>query len=297
MKKINPKNNDKMVIEKPNLTWNTNLHVYSKSLIVGDAYSLIDKIKNQPDVYLDFFYDDEKGSYVNEIDKIHNKNVDCFSLQGGGGFWTPIFSMASTWIQGKKDDEFGWKSVGREYPFKDSFFLDFCAGINVANFPMNKKTSNKNHLKIINDLVSNSINNTDPIFTLSTPSNSLLFMEAGDMLFNPKDENFKVDYKNKTTKEIFNELYNLCHYPEIKFLNFEHGSEEFTFDFYIDFLENQKYEVYKVESIDKDLDFYRDYYVNYYDPLPGGHDKDFFQSTIDTYGYLHGYYIKASKQK
>ena len=44
-----------MVIEKPNLTWNTNLHVYSKSLIVGDAYSLIDKIKNQPDVYLDFF--------------------------------------------------------------------------------------------------------------------------------------------------------------------------------------------------------------------------------------------------
>jgi len=146
-------------------------------------------------------------------------------------------------------------------------------------------------------LVTNSINNTDPIFTLSTPSNSLLFMEAGDVLFNSKDENFKVDYKNKTTKEIFNELYNLCHYPEIKFLNFEHGSEEFTFDFYIDFLENQKYEVYKVESIDKDLDFYRDYYVNYYDPLPDGHDKDFFQSTIDTYGYLHGYYIKASKQK
>ena len=174
MKKINSKNNDKMVIEKPNLTWNTNLHVYSKSLIVGDAYSLIDKIKNQPDVYLDFFYDDEKGSYVNEIDKIHNKNVDCFSLQGGGGFWTPIFSMASTWAQGKKDGEFGWKSVGREYPFKDSFFLDFCAGINVANFPLNKKTSNKNHLKIINDLVSNSINNTDPTGGVHKPTHKFM---------------------------------------------------------------------------------------------------------------------------
>mgnify|MGYP000179560158 CR=1 FL=1 len=60
-------------IEKPNLTWNTNLHVYSKSLIVGDAYSLIDKIKNQPDVYLDFFYDDEKGKMCKKINEIFQK--------------------------------------------------------------------------------------------------------------------------------------------------------------------------------------------------------------------------------
>ncbi len=178
-----------------------------------------------------------------------------------------------------------------------------------------------------------------PIFHLSCPSKTLLFMETKDEVQFYTEQDIKVDY-SKSTVNVFNQLLNI-YYNEytfdkknkIKFINAQHPATEYTWDFHMNKLSSDKFEVYKVESLVKDVDWYAAYYAKYHtdskdiykrkktseeqrkwmeewrsrQPLakemkeilelsnydPDAPEIESFKTNVDLYGFLHGYYLKA----
>ena len=62
----------------------TNIHIYSGALIVGDAFKIIDAIK-KGNAYFDLFYDNNKSDFKNRINEIKkNEIVNHTSLTSGG---------------------------------------------------------------------------------------------------------------------------------------------------------------------------------------------------------------------
>ena len=120
---------------------------------------------------------------------------------------------------------------------------------------------------------------------------------------------------------------------KITFINPDVPTTEFTYDFHIDKLSSDKFEVYKVESLVKDIDWYATYYAKYHSDIkdiykkktvskenekfsddwmsrqplgeemkkilekvkydPSAPEIESFKDIIDQHGYLHGYYLKA----
>jgi hypothetical protein len=305
------------------LEWETNVHIYGLSLAIGDAYFLIDKIK-AGDAYTEYFYniDGERKSepegFVNEIDHILGKTVNCFTLNKSGAGWFPLFSSYSNGA--------------------DGYYIDFGGAITTPWFQRPDCFFEKEHVKIMNSMIEKSLENK-PIFHLSCPSKTLLFMETKDEVKFYTEQDIKVDY-SKSTTNVFTQLLDI-YYNEyssdkknkIKFINAQHPTTEYTWDFHINNLSSEKFEVYKVESLVKDVDWYAAYYAKFHQDQkniykkksiseedqkrmdewlsnqalgkemkkildlanydPSAPEIESFKSDIDQYGFLHGYYLKA----
>lgn len=296
-----------------NLQWFTHLHIYRLSLAIGDAYHLIDKIK-AGDAYKEFFYNDDerpgqKEGFINEvnvvlqnnIDDIIGKTVKCFTLNNGGMGWFPIFDSMS------KNEEI------------EGYFIDV-AGAKCALWA-DRPTCffSKEHINLLNTMISESLKNK-PLFNLSFPSKKIMFMETHDEVQFNTQEKDKVDY-SKPTNEVFNQLIKI------------NDNSKNTFNFLVDNLSSDKFEVYKVESLIKDIDWYAAYYAKYhldekniyerktttkenkenFDKWLSGQplareikeihritNFDLSEATIEDlkwnveqHGFLHGYYLKA----
>ena len=144
-------------------------------------------------------------------------------------------------------------------------------------------------------------------------------METHDEVQFVTQEKDKVDY-SKPTDKVFNQLIKITDNTKNKF------------NFLVDNLPSDKFEVYKVESLVKDIDWYAAYYAKYHkdekdiykrkavskkdkerfdklvsdQPLIKEFEKvtkekiDFsipsiesYKGNVDQYGFLHGYYLKA----
>ena len=306
-----------------NLQWETNVHIYGLSLAIGDAHFLIDKIK-AGDAYTEYFYnidgerEGEPEGFVNEVENIIGKTVNCFTLNISGLGWFPIFSSYSNEV--------------------DGYYIDFGGAVTTSWFQRPDCFFEKEHVKIMNSMIEKSLENK-PIFHLSCPSKTLLFMETKDEVQFYTEQDIKVDY-SKSTVNVFNQLLNI-YYNEytfdkknkIKFINAQHPATEYTWDFHINKLSSDKFEVYKVESLVKDVDWYAAYYAKYHtdskdiykrkktseeqrkwmeewrsrQPLakemkeilelsnydPDAPEIESFKTNVDLYGFLHGYYLKA----
>ena len=281
----------------------TNVHVYSTKLIFGDAHHLIEKMKTD-DAYFNHFYDDDKDEYINSIDKLSPlKTYEFISFPSSGGCWTPIYSS-----QAKN------KNV-------DAFFIE-TAATEIDSTPANSKLKgSKEHLKLINEMIANSIPQksvmpTDKPFgkidwnsglELLIESGKVLFMEADqEVKFTPKEKDYKIDYKQKTEK-IFEELYNITWEPKFKFINFGTPEDSYTNDFHADYVSTSEqaprvstHYLFKVFAKHKDFDWFNNYFWTYY--FDGTRDektkklcKDWVKDYIDSYGYVLGYYIANVK--
>ena len=298
------------------LQWNTNVHVYSLPLVVGDAHHIINRLKDG-EAYLNYFYNDNSENFINEIDNIKEKEVECFTLNFGGGRWFPVFDL----LKDKKNYEF------------EGYFID-CASSELAPYFQRPKCFfSDEHIEIINKNLQISLKNK-PLFNLRTKSKKILFMETDDKVkFNTKDE-VNIDY-SLSTEKIFNQLYDIYNSDKIKFINFDHSIDSSTFDFHIDKLSSNKYEVYKIESFRKDIDWFATYYAKFHTdekdiynrkkrskevikksqkwmeqftkPLgldldkvneiydPNAPSIESYKSFVKDYGFFHGYYLKAIK--
>tara|TARA_Y100000816_G_C26036166_1_gene542547 strand:+ start:210 stop:1148 length:939 start_codon:yes stop_codon:yes gene_type:complete len=306
-----------------NLVWEANVHIYGLSLAIGDAHFLIDKIKSG-DAYTDYFYnidgerEGEPEGFVNEVENIIGKSVECFTLNKSGLGWFPIFASYSQGV--------------------DGYYIDFAGAENTPWFQRPECFFEKEHIKIINSMIEKSLQNK-PIFELNFPSKRILFMETKDEVQFYTEDEIKVDY-SKSTENVFNQLQNI-YYNEytynkkkkIKFINAEHPTTEYTWDFHINTLSSNKFQVYKVESLIKDIDWYATYYAKYHtdqkdiykrktvskevketmdewtsrQPLgkemkqilelanydPNAPEIESFKMTVEQHGFLHGYYLKA----
>ena len=317
-----------MKTHNKNLQWHTNVHIYGQSLAIGDAHFLIDKIKDG-DAATKYFYnvdgerEGEPEGFVNEVDNITGKTVNCFTLNKGGGGWFPIFDSYPK---------------GREYIDIDSYYIDHGGATTTPYFQRPECFFEKEHITIINKLIEKSLENK-PLFTLSFPSKKILFMETKDEVFFNLEDKIKIDYSQPASK-IFEDLltiYDNEYYADkkkkISFINFDHPTTEFTYDFHLARLASSEFEVYKVESLVKDIDWYAAYYSKFhtgdkdiykkkkvsdetqqkldkwmsgqllgeemkeilkkanYDPTTP--DIESFKMNVDQYGFLHGYYLKA----
>ena len=56
----------------------------------------------------------------------------------------------------------------------------------------------------------------------------------------------------------------LCFDPPCKFINFGTPIEDYTFDFYVDGVSDDTFCVFKVESLEEDIDWFANYYAKYY---------------------------------
>ena len=164
-------------------------------------------------------------------------------------------------------------------------------------------------------------------------------METKDKVQFYTEKEITVDY-SKSTDKVFDQLLNISnndYYPDkkkkITFINAQHPTTEYCWDFHIDKLSSKKFEVYKVESLVKDIDWYAAYYAKFHtdekdiykrkitsnedqnkmdewlskQPLanemkeildlanfdPNAPEIENFKTTVDLHGFLHGYYLKA----
>jgi len=309
------------------LQWLSNIHIYGQSLAIGDAYFLIDKIK-AGDASPNYFYNDderegEPEGFVNEVKDIAGKTVQCFTLNNNGLSWFPVFD---SYAKGKK------------YLEIDGYYIDYGGAVCTPWFQRPECFFEKEHIKIMNSMIEKSLENK-PIFNLSFPSKKILFMETKDeVMFNTEDE-IKVDY-TKSTPKVYEQLLSICNNEyytnkkkKISFINPDVSAGEFTYDFHIDKLSSDKFEVYKVESLVKDIDWYATYYAKYHSDIkdiykkktiskenektredwmsrqplgeemkeilekvrfdPTAPEIESFKDIVDQHGYLHGYYLKA----
>ena len=294
--------------------WITNVHVYSLPLVVGDAHHIINQLK-VGDAYFNYFYNDDNENFINEIDKIKEKDVECFTLNFGGGRWFPIFDL----LRDKKKYEI------------EGYFIDCASSKLVPYFQRPECFFSDEHIEIINKNIEISLKKK-PLFNLTTKSKKILFMETDDQVkFNTKEE-INIDY-SLSAEKIFNDLYDIYNSDKIKFINFDHSADNMTFDFHIDRLSSTKYEVYKIDSFKKDIDWFASYYAKFhtdekdiynrkktpkevikktqkwmeqftkplgidldkvketYDPDAPSIEK--YKSFVEDYGFFHGYYLKA----
>ena len=180
------------------LQWHTNVHIYGLSLAIGDAYHLIDKIK-VGDAYSEYFYnidgerEDQPEGFINEVDNIIGKTVECFTLNNTGLGWFPIFNSYAK---------------GQEYIAIDGFYIDFAGAVTTPYFQRPKCFFSDEHVKILNSMIEKSLENK-PLFNLSFPSKKILFMETKDKVIFHTEENIEVDY-SKSTGEVFKQLQSIC---------------------------------------------------------------------------------------
>ena len=309
-----------MKAHNKNLQWHTNVHIYGLSLAIGDAHFLIDKIK-AGDSYFNYFYNDDerKGQpegFVNEVDNIIGKTVNCFTLNNGGLGWYPVFDSYAK---------------GKEYSEIDGYYIDHGGATTTPYFQRPKCFFEKEHTTIINQLIEKSLENK-PLFTLSFPSKKILFMETKDKVQFYTEKEIKIDYSKPTT-EVYEQLHKIYEDENLGFINADIPSTEYCYDFHLDQLSSDKFEVYKVESLVKDVDWYAAYYAKFhtdqkdiykktivsedvkkgmdewlskqtlaneiretlnitnYDPTTPAIES--FKMNVDQYGFLHGYYLKA----
>ena len=303
------------------LQWHTNVHIYGLSLAIGDAHFLIDKIK-AGDAYTEYFYnidgerEGEPEGFVNEVDNIIGKTVSCFTLNNGGLGWYPVFDSYAK---------------GKEYLEIDGYYIDHGGATTTPYFQRPECFFEKEHIKVINNLIEKSLENK-PLFTLSFPSKKVLFMETKDQVQFYTEKEIKVDY-SKPTSKVYDQLHKIYEDEKIGFINADHPTTEYCYDFHLDQLSSDKFEVYKVESLVKDVDWYAAYYAKYHtdskdiykrkktseeqrkwmeewrsrQPLakemkeilelsnydPDAPEIESFKTNVDLYGFLHGYYLKA----
>ena len=304
-----------------NLQWHTNVHIYGLSLAIGDAHFMIDKIK-AGEAYTEYFYNidgERKGEpegFVNEVDNILGKTVNCFTLNISGLGWFPVFDSYSP---------------GKEYLEIDGYYIDYGGAVTTPWFQRPKCFFEKEHIKIINSLIEKSLEKK-PLFTLSFPSKKILFMETKDQVQFYTEKELRVDY-SKPTSKVYDQLLKIYEDEKLGFINADVKTKEYCYDFHLDQLSSDKFEVYKVESLVKDVDWYAAYYAKFHtdqkniykrkitseedqnkmdewlskQPLanemkeildlanydPNAPEIESFKTTIDLHGYLHGYYLKA----
>ena len=304
-----------------NLQWHTNVHIYGLSLAIGDAHFMIDKIK-AGEAYTEYFYNidgERKGEpegFVNEVDNILGKTVNCFTLNISGLGWFPVFDSYAP---------------GKEYSEIDGYYIDYGGAVTTPWFQRPKCFFEKEHIKIINSLIEKSLEKK-PLFTLSFPSKKILFMETKDQVQFYTEKELKVDY-SKPTSKVYDQLLKIYEDEKLGFINADVKTKEYCYDFHLDQLSSDKFEVYKVESLVKDVDWYAAYYAKFHtdqkdiykrkitseenqnkmdewlskQPLanemkeilnvanydPNAPEIESFKTTIDLHGYLHGYYLKA----
>ena len=304
-----------------NLQWHTNVHIYGLSLAIGDAHFMIDKIK-AGEAYTEYFYNidgERKGEpegFVNEVDNILGKTVNCFTLNISGLGWFPVFDSYAP---------------GKEYLEIDGYYIDYGGAVTTPWFQRPKCFFEKEHIKIINSLIEKSLEKK-PLFTLSFPSKKILFMETKDQVQFYTEKELRVDY-SKPTSKVYDQLLKIYEDEKLGFINADVKTKEYCYDFHLDQLSSDKFEVYKVESLVKDVDWYAAYYAKFHtdqkdiykrkitseedqnkmdewlskQPLanemkeildlanydPNAPEIESFKTTIDLHGYLHGYYLKA----
>ena len=304
-----------------NLQWHTNVHIYGLSLAIGDAHFMIDKIK-AGEAYTEYFYNidgERKGEpegFVNEVDNILGKTVNCFTLNISGLGWFPVFDSYAP---------------GKEYLEIDGYYIDYGGAVTTPWFQRPKCFFEKEHIKIINSLIEKSLEKK-PLFTLSFPSKKILFMETKDQVQFYTEKELRVDY-SKPTSKVYDQLLKIYEDEKLDFINADVKTKEYCYDFHLDQLSSDKFEVYKVESLVKDVDWYAAYYAKFHtdqkdiykrkitseedqnkmdewlskQPLanemkeildlanydPNAPEIESFKTTIDLHGYLHGYYLKA----
>ena len=310
-----------MKAHNKNLQWHTNVHIYGLSLAIGDAHFMIDKIK-AGEAYTEYFYnidgerEGEPEGFVNEVDHILGKTVNCFTLNISGLGWFPVFDSYAP---------------GKEYLEIDGYYIDYGGAVTTPWFQRPKCFFEKEHIKIINSLIEKSLEKK-PLFTLSFPSKKILFMETKDQVQFYTEKELRVDY-SKPTSKVFDQLLKIYEDEKLGFINADVKTKEYCYDFHLDQLSSDKFEVYKVESLVKDVDWYAAYYAKFHtdqkdiykrkitseedqnkmdewlskQPLanemkeildlanydPNAPEIESFKTTIDLHGYLHGYYLKA----
>ena len=308
-------------VHNKNLQWHTNVHIYGLSLAIGDAHFMIDKIK-AGEAYTEYFFNidgERKGEpegFVNEVDNILGKTVNCFTLNISGLGWFPVFDSYAP---------------GKEYLEIDGYYIDYGGAVTTPWFQRPKCFFEKEHIKIINSLIEKSLEKK-PLFTLSFPSKKILFMETKDQVQFYTEKELRVDY-SKPTSKVYDQLLKIYEDEKLGFINADVKTKEYCYDFHLDQLSSDKFEVYKVESLVKDVDWYAAYYAKFHtdqkdiykrkitseedqnkmdewlskQPLanemkeildlanydPNAPEIESFKTTIDLHGYLHGYYLKA----
>ena len=184
-----------------------------------------------------------------------------FTLDHTGGGWTQIFAC--------KDKNELCKA----------FFIDTLSTEFSIEAYHGEKFASKEHIELINQMIEKSLKNYDDDSKdhnkwpgeLYFNSGNLLFMQAdSEIKFYPEDESVKIDY-SKNKEEILEDLNKLCYDPPCKFMNFNtaagHVVETFSNDFFIVPLawKGGSWDLYKIESLEKDVDWLASYHNNFYE--------------------------------
>ena len=173
-----------------------------------------------------------------------------------------------------------------------------------------------------------------PIAEFECPSKKILLCQAGgEIVFYDENDQVSIDYKNKSTNDIILELEEYCFDPKVKFSNYMSNTKDHTYDFYIEDIFENKFQIYEVIFQHKKIENFADYYATYYaneknlnkkkylnekekekmkkweEEQFGGYgisdilDKDHldkgtapiekYKSYVDDYSFLMGYYFKV----
>lgn len=242
------------------IKWNTNVFSRKPLFAIGDAHFLIDKIK-EIDAFNELFFRDGEGE-IDLVSNLINKSVHFFTMQNTGSGWYPIFN---SYIQRQDKQEI------------DGYYIDEIAAYNVWNNSRPDSFFSSNHIELINSLIEKSLKNK-PLFKLKFPSKRILFMTASHEVEFYTDKNLKIDY-SKPTDEIFEQLISI------------YKNENFaTTSFLVDYLISEEFEVYKVDSLVEDSEWYVNYYLKYH----GDSDiqKSQYKDTLKERNFFHGYYLR-----
>ena len=119
----------------------------------------------------------------------------------------------------------------------------------------------KKNITIINSLIEKSLENK-PLKTLSFPSKKNFIHGNKNKVQFYSEKEIEVDY-SKPTSKVYDQLHKIYEDEKIGFINADHSTTEYCYDFHLDQLSSDKFEVYK-ESLVKDVDWYAAYYAKYH---------------------------------
>lgn len=241
----------------------SDVHKYNGTQFIGDSLELIEQIKKKDDPYFDYFYNDDKEEFKNNVDNILKNNTrdypyKVFSLNHTGGGWTEIFACLD------------------KNELCKAFFIDTLS-TEFSNF-YGDNFASKEHIKLINQMIEKSLKNYNDNSTdskkwpacLKFDSGNLLFMQSdSEIIFYPENENVKIDY-SKSKEEILKSLLEICYNPPCKFKNFNavkgHVVQSYSNDFHIAQLawRGGEWNLYKIEALEKDVDWLACYHNEFY---------------------------------